>query len=93
MKGLKGYKKTLLDELDHFAYEDYKELKRRLSGEDGQQIIYTWNPVSIEHWVKKKVIDSETWIETSKEIENLRNFLWYIKYRISYLYFYWNLFS
>lgn len=70
VKGLKGFKKSLLDELDHFELDDYKELKRRLRGEDGQQLIYTWNPVSKEHWVKTKVLDSENWIETSKEIEN-----------------------
>jgi len=69
IKGLKGYKKVLLDELDHFTYDDYKELKRRLRGEEGQQVIYTWNPISKEHWVKTKVIDSETWIETPKEIK------------------------
>lgn len=70
VKGLKGYKKIFLDELDHFDYEDYKELKRRLRGEDLQQIIYTWNPVSKEHWVKKKILDAENWTEISKEIEN-----------------------
>jgi len=70
VKGLKGYKKILLDELDHFQYDDYKELKRRLRGEELQQIIYTWNPVSKEHWVKKKILDNEEWIEMSKEIED-----------------------
>ena len=70
VKGLKGFKKILLDELDHFLFEDYKELKRRLRGEDGQQIIYTLNPVSKEHWVKKKVLDAETWIEQPKELAN-----------------------
>jgi phage terminase large subunit len=70
VKGLKGYKKILLDELDHFKEEDYKELKRRLRGEEGQQILYTWNPVSKEHWVKKKVLDMENWIEVSKEIKD-----------------------
>ena len=73
IKGLKGYKKVLLDELDHFKYEDYKELKRRLRGEDNQQVLYTWNPISKEHWVKTKVIDSEKWIELPKNIENCRS--------------------
>ena len=70
VKGLKGFKKILLDELDHFVIDDYKELKRRLRGEDGQQIIYTWNPVSKEHWVKKKILDKEVWTPISKEVEN-----------------------
>lgn len=70
VKGLKGFKKILLDETDHFKYEDYKELKRRLRGEEGQQIIYTLNPVSKEHWVKTKVLDNENWIEVSKEVPN-----------------------
>lgn len=69
-KGMKGFKKFLLDELDHFIYDDLKELRRRLRGEDGQQIIYTWNPISKEHWIKKKVIDNEEWIELPKEVPN-----------------------
>lgn len=70
VKGLKGYKKILLDELDHFVYDDYKELKRRLRGEDNQQIIYTWNPISKEHWIKTKIIDQENWTEISRSVES-----------------------
>ena len=70
VKGLKGFKKIFLDETDHFTYEDIKELKRRLRGEDGQQIIYALNPVSKEHWIKDKVLDSETWTEIPKYLED-----------------------
>ena len=70
VKGLKGYKKLLLDELDHFVYDDFKEFKRRLRGEDGQQLIYTWNPIYKEHWIKEKVLDNEKWIEQPKEVKN-----------------------
>ena len=66
VKGLKGYKKILLDELDHFDFEDLKELRRRLRGDVGQQLIYTWNPVDEDHWIKKKVIDVQEWIEQPK---------------------------
>lgn len=63
VKGLKGYKKILLDELDHFDFEDVKELRRRLRGQEGQQLIYTWNPIHEEHFIKKDVIDKHQWIE------------------------------
>ena len=68
VKGLKGYKKILLDELDHFKKDDFKELRRRLRGEDGQQIFYTWNPISKEHWVKEDLIDKEDWLKLPLEV-------------------------
>ena len=52
-KGLKGYKKIYCDELDHFTQDDWKEFQRRLRGQDGQQILASWNPVSSEHWIKE----------------------------------------
>lgn len=70
VKGLKGFQKIYLDELDHFEYDDYKELKRRLRGEDNQTLVFAWNPVSKEHWVKTKILDQEEWVELPKELEN-----------------------
>lgn len=70
VKGLKGFKKVLLDELDHFKYEDYKEFKRRLRGSKGQQMLYTWNPISQDHWIKTEIIDKDEWVEAPLHIEN-----------------------
>jgi phage terminase large subunit len=57
IKGLKGYKKVYLDELDQFTFDDWKELNRRLRGDTNQQIIASWNPVNENHWIKKNFID------------------------------------
>jgi PBSX family phage terminase large subunit len=62
IKGMKGFKKVYLDEVDQFKEEEWTELGRRLRGEDNQQIHASWNPVSENHWVKKW-IDSFKWID------------------------------
>ena len=72
VKGLKGFRVILEDELDHFEHADYKELRRRLRGIDGATIFYTWNPVSEQHWIYEQVINKDEWIEIPKHIEGRR---------------------
>lgn len=67
VKGVSGYRKIFLDELDQFTIEDYKEFRRRLRGEDNMQLIGAWNPVSEEHWLKHW-LDDIVWIEQAKFI-------------------------
>lgn len=69
VKGLKGYKKLYFDELDHFTFDDWNEAGRRLRGEDNQQIIASWNPVSENHWIKTKYLDLIEWNELPNFIE------------------------
>lgn len=69
VKGLKGYKKLYFDELDHFTYKDWSEAGRRLRGEDNQQIIASWNPVSETHWIKTDYIDKIEWKDLPTKIE------------------------
>lgn len=68
VKGLKGFKRLLADELDQFDFKDFRELRRRLRGQKGQQLIYTWNPVDEDHWIKKDVLDHIEWIEQPRYI-------------------------
>lgn len=68
VKGLKGYKKLYFDELDHFTFKDWSEAGRRLRGEDGQQIIASWNPVSENHWIKVDYIDKIEWKDLPKQV-------------------------
>lgn len=68
LKGLKGFKMVYMDEADQFTVEDDKEMKRRLRGIEGQQIIKSWNPVSEKHQLKKD-IDSFEWINEPKELD------------------------
>jgi phage terminase large subunit len=70
IKGLKGYKKVYLDELDQFTFDDWKELNRRLRGDTNQQIIASWNPVNENHWIKKNFIDKISWTDLPKIVDD-----------------------
>lgn len=69
IKGLKGYRKVYFDELDQFTFADWKEANRRLRGEENQQLIASWNPVSEHHWIKTEFIDKINWVDLPKNID------------------------
>lgn len=61
IKGISNYKRVFLDELSEFEEEDFKQIRLRLRGMEGQQIVAAFNPISEEHWIKKKLFDIEQW--------------------------------
>lgn len=61
IKGLSSFKRIVLDEWSEFEEADYKQLRLRLRGMEGQQIIYTFNPIKETHWIKKNVFDKQKW--------------------------------
>ncbi len=61
IKGISQYKRVFLDELSEFDESDFKQIRLRLRGMDGQQIVGAFNPISEEHWIKKKLFDIEQW--------------------------------
>jgi len=63
IKGISQYKRVFLDELSEYDESDFKQIRKRLRGKEGQQIVAAWNPISEEHWVKKRLLDLETWHE------------------------------
>lgn len=63
IKGISNYKRVLLEEWSEFDEADFKQIRKRLRGKRGQQIICTFNPISQTHWIKKKVFDEEVWTE------------------------------
>lgn len=69
IKGISNYKRVVLDEWSEFDSEDYKQVRKRLRGKEGQQIITTFNPIKETHWIKKEVFDVEKWHEVPMEIE------------------------
>lgn len=70
VKGLEGYKKIYIDELDQIEYRDFKQLRKRLRGKKGQQIFATFNPVSELSWIKTEIFDKEEWIDiTTKSVD------------------------
>jgi PBSX family phage terminase large subunit len=59
IKGISGFKRIVLEEISEFDHTDLKQIRKRLRGKKGQQIICLFNPVSEEHWIKKKIFDEE----------------------------------
>lgn len=69
IKGISNYKRVLLDELSEFDETDFKQIRKRLRGKKGQQIVATWNPISEEHWIKKRLIDLEEWHDVDMSVK------------------------
>ena len=69
IKGLSSFKRVVLDEESEFEEEDYKQIRKRLRGMVGQQIITTFNPIKETHWIKTQVFDKEKWHDIPKIVE------------------------
>lgn len=69
IKGLSSFKRVVMDEWSEFDEEDFKQIRLRLRGMEGQQLIYTFNPIRETHWIKKNVFDRQEWHDISMEIE------------------------
>ena len=69
IKGISNYKRLLLDEWSEFEEADFKQLRKRLRGKKGQQIICTFNPISELHWIKKNFLDLEKLIDIPMTVE------------------------
>lgn len=72
VKGLSGYKKIYVDELDQISYAAWNQLKKRLRGFKNQQIISSFNPVSEMSWIKVRVFDKETFTELPTKAGDLK---------------------
>jgi phage terminase large subunit len=59
IKGISGFKRIVLEEISEFERTDLKQIRKRLRGKVGQQIVCMFNPISEEHWIKKFVFDLE----------------------------------
>lgn len=57
IKGISGFKRIVLEEISQFDQTDLKQIRKRLRGKKGQQIIGIFNPITEEHWIKKEVFD------------------------------------
>lgn len=68
IKGISNYKRVHLEEFSEFDESDFKQIRKRLRGKKGQQIICTFNPISETHWIKKTIFDVEKWHELPMEI-------------------------
>lgn len=69
IKGLSSFKRVVMDEWSEFDEEDFKQIRLRLRGMEGQQIICTFNPIKETHWIKKKLFDTQKWHDVPMEIK------------------------
>jgi phage terminase large subunit len=67
-KGVESYKYLYIDELNHFAKEEYDQFNMSLRGIAGQKILASWNPVSETSWVKKELVDQYEFVETKYKL-------------------------
>lgn len=65
IKGLSGFKRVVLEEISQFEEKDLKQIRKRLRGKAGQQIVGIFNPIDETHWIKTKIFD----LEELKEVE------------------------
>jgi phage terminase large subunit len=70
IKGLSGIKKICLEEFSQFDMIDFKQVKKRLRGSVGQQIIGIFNPVSEMSFIKTEIFDNETFEEKYSTIQS-----------------------
>lgn len=68
IKGISNYKRVFMDEWSEYESEDFKQVRKRLRGKVGQQIITAFNPIKETHWIKKEVFDVEKWHDIPMEL-------------------------
>lgn len=72
IKGLSGFKKIIMEELNQFDFADFKQAKKRLRGMTGQQIIGIFNPVSEMSFIKTEIFDNEIFENLPSKIQEKR---------------------
>lgn len=63
IKSITNYRWIVMEEATEFDYVDYTQLTFRLRGKRGLQIIAMFNPISEDHWIKKKILDACKWTD------------------------------
>jgi len=72
LKGISGFKRVILEEVTQFDEEDFKQVKKRVRGSVGQQIIGIFNPISELHWIKVNVFDKDIFNELESNINSVK---------------------
>jgi phage terminase large subunit len=58
IKSIYGIKRIFIEEANQLEFDDFRELNRRARGMDGIQIYLVFNPVVINHWLKRELFDN-----------------------------------
>lgn len=89
IKGLAGFKRVWLEEISQFDETDLKQIRKRLRGMKGQQIVGLFNPIDEEHWLKVNLFDTYGLIPqpvTTNITEHARNEKGnFVVYKVTYL--------
>ena len=75
LKSIEGITSIWVEEADQITAEDLDQLDLRLRGNRPhyKQIMLTFNPISIEHWIKKRFFDEtvkDSWTHHSTYLDN-----------------------
>lgn len=73
IKGISNFKRVILEEISQFDEVDLKQIRKRLRGRKGQQIVGIFNPISEEHWIKVNIFDKEVLTEIDTKSEAAQN--------------------
>jgi phage terminase large subunit len=68
VKGITRFKKVILEEVNQFEERDFKQIRKRLRGVKGQQILSIFNPIVESHWIKMNVFDKDVWTDQKADI-------------------------
>lgn len=68
IKGLESYQYVFCEEISEFDESDLKQIRKRLRGRKGQKIVALFNPISEDHWIKKKIFDTEILTEVDNHL-------------------------
>jgi hypothetical protein len=69
IKGISGFRKIVVDEINQIDLQDYKQLRLRLRGKKNQQIIGLFNPISELHWIKSEIFDKEILTDVDSTVQ------------------------
>jgi PBSX family phage terminase large subunit len=70
IKGISQYKRVYCNEISAFEFADFKQIRKRLRGQEGQQVIADFNPVDEMHWIKEDVFDKAEQNHLPVELDN-----------------------
>ncbi len=68
IKSITGYRWIIMEEATEFEYEDFTQIRFRLRGKSGLQIICNFNPISEDSWIKKKILDTYEWDDMPNDL-------------------------
>jgi len=70
IKGISQYKYIYNNEISAFDEADLDQVRKRLRGQPGQQIISDFNPIDETHWIKENIFDKTHQIEMPVTLDN-----------------------